>query len=200
MSSRKDQYTQYIASEHWTTLRAEALAKAKRKCEVCQSNGSLNGHHLQYRNLTDCTTDDILVLCQSCHDMWHCFFGSSVIKSRDFTVGFISGLGASLNAVPEMFQCITDRSKAVRELETKARRKTPRKKDKYYGMTKSQIRRSQRIERLESDQDVCNSARRLDREGFKLFLRQHYAGVSQKGPLIDCALKRQTKLAKLYPV
>jgi len=65
-------YLNYLESQHWYDLRMAALNKANRKCEVCKRGGLLNGHHLIYRTpLTDCTTDDIMAMCNRCHEKWH---------------------------------------------------------------------------------------------------------------------------------
>lgn len=44
-----------------------------RECEVCAANHRIQVHHCQYRNLIDCTVDDLLVLCDACHEFYHDF-------------------------------------------------------------------------------------------------------------------------------
>lgn len=66
------EYLDYLESLHWAKLREAAFCIAGNRCEVCRSNVRLNGHHLVYRNpLTDCTTDDVMALCERCHNAWH---------------------------------------------------------------------------------------------------------------------------------
>lgn len=61
-------------------------------CEACGSKQFLQGHHLRYRNLTDCTAEDIMVLCEQCHTRWHLYFNSHVDRSRGFVIGFLAGV------------------------------------------------------------------------------------------------------------
>jgi len=77
--SKRDWYrTEYLKSHHWKNLRAKALASHGRKCHACAGTGSLDVHHLQYRDIFDVTVADLQVLCRSCHDMEH---GASTTKS-----------------------------------------------------------------------------------------------------------------------
>lgn len=36
--------------------------------------------------------EDIICLCECCHALWHSFYDSSVVKSREFTLGFLEGV------------------------------------------------------------------------------------------------------------
>jgi hypothetical protein len=66
------QYKDYMASQHWHDLRHAAYKAAGHKCEACQRQVKLDGHHLRYRDdLTKCTTADIMALCRRCHDGLH---------------------------------------------------------------------------------------------------------------------------------
>jgi hypothetical protein len=68
---RKQRYNQYIHSSHWKTLRRERTLKCGGCCESCGSKSNIEGHHINYRNLTDCTVDDIVMLCEVCHVIFH---------------------------------------------------------------------------------------------------------------------------------
>lgn len=62
----------YLKSEKWQSLRAERLAFAGHKCELCgTSNESLDAHHLKYRRLFDVRKSDLRALCRDCHDAVH---------------------------------------------------------------------------------------------------------------------------------
>lgn len=63
-------YLEYIESDHWKCLRRQALA-IRQSCLLCYRVSNLRVHHIRYRNLIDCTTDDLRVLCERCHDMLH---------------------------------------------------------------------------------------------------------------------------------
>lgn len=69
--TQREAYENYITSDHWKDLRSRALALAGNRCENCGSGTALHGHHLQYRDFYDCTTDDIMALCHCCHAKWH---------------------------------------------------------------------------------------------------------------------------------
>ncbi len=66
------EYENYLLSGHWRGLRESALNRANRRCEACPETKGLHGHHLKYRSrLEDCTEEDIMALCERCHDLWH---------------------------------------------------------------------------------------------------------------------------------
>lgn len=65
-------YLQYLESQHWSELRQTCFNRSNRKCEACESKVSLQGHHLIYRNpLETCTAEDIMTLCDRCHELFH---------------------------------------------------------------------------------------------------------------------------------
>lgn len=64
-------YQEYIDSNHWKQLRVRKFAQVGRNCEACRSGRKLNVHHCFYRNFTDCTLDDLMVLCERCHGFYH---------------------------------------------------------------------------------------------------------------------------------
>lgn len=80
------EYRQYLESEHWHALRLSALNRANRKCEACSDLRGLNGHHLIYRQpLTDGIPEDIMALCERCHDMWHDWINRTGNRLQNFT-------------------------------------------------------------------------------------------------------------------
>lgn len=92
MTSRKQQYLAYLQSDHWRSLRNQALLNAGGKCEFCQTVNFLKGHHLRYRNLTDCTAEDVMILCNSCHCRWHEKHNSRYIAKREWVLRFLAGI------------------------------------------------------------------------------------------------------------
>ena len=63
---RPDIHT-YMQSEHWHSLRAQALKLYGGKCELCGSQPSNPIiHHLLYRQLYDVSVSDLAVVCESC--------------------------------------------------------------------------------------------------------------------------------------
>lgn len=65
-------YIAYLTSPHWSMLRRTVIRQANGRCEACQSEKRLDGHHLIYRDpLESCTEKDVMAICRSCHDIWH---------------------------------------------------------------------------------------------------------------------------------
>lgn len=87
--TQREAYEAYLESSHWKALREQALIRAGRKCEFCQKTKTLDGHHLQYRNYTNCTVDDVMILCRKHHDEWHARHSSHVIATREQVIVFL---------------------------------------------------------------------------------------------------------------
>lgn len=66
----KQQYKEYLSSEHWKKFRKETYSKRK-MCQKCTSKKNLNIHHITYVNLWKETQEDVLVLCNECHFRGH---------------------------------------------------------------------------------------------------------------------------------
>lgn len=64
-------YGDYLQTEHWKDTRTRKLIEAGYKCQVCNSNGKLNVHHRTYENRGNEQLDDLLVLCNDCHKLFH---------------------------------------------------------------------------------------------------------------------------------
>lgn len=77
----QEKYSQYLQSEHWFNLKLGAWIRDGKKCAACHWKSDLQGHHLIYRNLTDCATKDILTLCKRCHDRIHGYMKANRIVS-----------------------------------------------------------------------------------------------------------------------
>ena len=61
----------YIHTKHWRTLRNEKMRASGQYCEICSRIGKGRGndvHHKNYRKLYDVTLDDLMILCQECHN------------------------------------------------------------------------------------------------------------------------------------
>jgi len=70
--SHKEWYrTIYLNSKHWIELRAAAFEAHGRQCVECRRTGSLDVHHLRYRNIYDVTVADLQPMCRECHDRTH---------------------------------------------------------------------------------------------------------------------------------
>lgn len=64
-------YHEYIASDEWAARSKEAKEDAKWRCQVCNGSGVLHTHHRTYDNLGEEEPEDLIVLCASCHKLFH---------------------------------------------------------------------------------------------------------------------------------
>ena len=66
-------YQAYLQTEHWQSVRATALRRAKFRCQLCNASGSLHVHHRSYehRGEEQHYMHDVIVLCRRCHEKHH---------------------------------------------------------------------------------------------------------------------------------
>lgn len=113
-------YEKYLESEHWHGIREEAFNRAGKKCEACkQSRRKMHGHHLLYRNpLTLCTAEDIMALCEPCHNAWHAWLDQKHKELHWF----------NRESTRETIQAFTPRKKPKKNLKKQTRK--PRRKQR----------------------------------------------------------------------
>lgn len=58
-------------SDHWANLKTLKFRLVGHACQVCASISHLECHHIYYRQLTNCLPDDVLILCEDCHQVSH---------------------------------------------------------------------------------------------------------------------------------
>lgn len=67
----KQEYREYLTTEHWQRERREALGRAEYRCQVCNTDDTpLEVHHRTYARLGSERPSDLFVLCESCHDLF----------------------------------------------------------------------------------------------------------------------------------
>ena len=64
-------YQEYLKTDHWIRVSTIAKEAANNKCQLCNSNGHLHTHHRAYKNLGHEKLNDVIVLCQACHEKFH---------------------------------------------------------------------------------------------------------------------------------
>jgi len=69
--SEKIDYHQYILSKDWKRKKKNLIKNWQCKVCGCRKRKWLNVHHLHYRNLGNEKENDLMVLCQRCHLIWH---------------------------------------------------------------------------------------------------------------------------------
>jgi hypothetical protein len=68
-------YNAYINSTPWRHRRDAALDAAGHRCQVCNSPDGLEVHHRTYVRFGSENPDDLTVLCEECHTLYHGRFG-----------------------------------------------------------------------------------------------------------------------------
>lgn len=69
---RRMYYDKYMASEDWKTKARTFYEMAGHECECCgAAHVKIGCHHMGYDALTKETFDDVLVLCDRCHERIH---------------------------------------------------------------------------------------------------------------------------------
>lgn len=69
-------YSEYLLTSHWRAIRQKALCLAKFKCHLCNNKNCLQVHHKTYINIGHESMEDIVVLCESCHNRFHQAFNT----------------------------------------------------------------------------------------------------------------------------
>lgn len=67
-------YTTYLKTFHWQRKRREALKTAGHSCQICNCQKHVSGltvHHRTYERVGEELPADLIVMCRSCHDLFH---------------------------------------------------------------------------------------------------------------------------------
>jgi len=69
--TKREKYHKYLESPEWDARRKWWLRRADWRCQFCnESSQALHCHHRTYDRIYQEDPDDVIVLCQTCHD-WH---------------------------------------------------------------------------------------------------------------------------------
>lgn len=73
IAAREHYRNTFLKSEHWASLRAEALLRYKSKCVFCgHADFSNDVHHVHYPKDLYCNhLSQLIVLCRDCHEFVH---------------------------------------------------------------------------------------------------------------------------------
>ena len=84
----ESKYNEHLSSKEWAAMRRTAMRRAKYACEICGakriSDNPLHVHHLTYERMGSEDIDDLVVLCEDCHNEVHEFVDYAILKSRPF--------------------------------------------------------------------------------------------------------------------
>jgi hypothetical protein len=64
-------YAEYLRSPGWKARRKLALSAARHRCQVCNGKRKLQVHHRTYERIGRERPDDLVVLCNACHALFH---------------------------------------------------------------------------------------------------------------------------------
>lgn len=65
-------YAEYLKTAHWQSVRRDAAARAKNRCQLCNSRKKpLDTHHRTYERRGFEAPEDVIVLCRTCHGKFH---------------------------------------------------------------------------------------------------------------------------------
>jgi hypothetical protein len=64
-------YPTYLQSPEWKARRDERVKAAGNRCQVCNRAEKLNVHHRTYERIGNEIPDDLIVLCEPCHKLFH---------------------------------------------------------------------------------------------------------------------------------
>ena len=77
----KEEYQEYLQSEHWLSVREERKKIDNYRCILCGSSENINVHHLSYENIGEENIYlDLLTLCKRCHFLLHDAIGEAKPK------------------------------------------------------------------------------------------------------------------------
>ena len=64
-------YREYLRSDHWRSVRCNALESTGYRSADCGRSGQLEVHHIDYKHLVPELPDDVQVKCRECHQLGH---------------------------------------------------------------------------------------------------------------------------------
>lgn len=64
-------YTMFLKTRYWQNRRNTSLELAGHKCQLCNASQSLQVHHRTYERRGYEKDSDLIVLCKSCHQLFH---------------------------------------------------------------------------------------------------------------------------------
>lgn len=70
-SKKALKYIEYTKSSRWSRKKKAAKKRAGGKCVLCGSTEKLIVHHISYKNLGNEPPEDLLVVCEKCHNKIH---------------------------------------------------------------------------------------------------------------------------------
>lgn len=67
----KKEYSDYLESDEWKARRDYRLKKDGYRCAICGTGKNLQVHHITYERVKNELIDDLVTVCESCHNGIH---------------------------------------------------------------------------------------------------------------------------------
>lgn len=80
----KQNYQEYLKSDHWQKTRNKMLEHYNHTCVICGKQERLHVHHISYDRLWQEDFDDLVVLCEDCHSWIHSLKGDVKLATEGF--------------------------------------------------------------------------------------------------------------------
>jgi 5-methylcytosine-specific restriction endonuclease McrA len=64
-------YKRYLLTPHWERVKKSAYGRFGKVCFSCSKTRKIEVHHLSYKNRGCENMEDLMLLCEDCHEMVH---------------------------------------------------------------------------------------------------------------------------------
>jgi 5-methylcytosine-specific restriction endonuclease McrA len=68
---KRKAYNEYIKSKDWAKNTVFLIKRSNNQCEICGSQNNLQRHHISYKNFGYEKPEDLLFVCEKCHNELH---------------------------------------------------------------------------------------------------------------------------------
>jgi predicted metal-binding protein len=105
----KSEYDEYLQSEHWKIVSKESRRLADYRCQVCNScDNVLHVHHRTYERIGNELQQDLVCLCDKCHELFHTG-GTKIENEINFqAIGMVSYFISDLHADSEIIKNLSE--------------------------------------------------------------------------------------------
>jgi len=74
----KNWYEEYLQTPHWQELRKKIFERSHGICEKCKQVKMVDVHHLSYERIGKENLEDLLAVCEDCHNQFH-----DIVEDKD---------------------------------------------------------------------------------------------------------------------
>jgi hypothetical protein len=95
----REEYQEYLKSEHWQEMRRTVLRDAGGRCQVCNSSERCEVHHRTYERVGEEYPSDLIVLCRACHEKFHGHYWMEAEITKKVSAAYAAGANAAMTYV-----------------------------------------------------------------------------------------------------